>query len=198
MDSILSTIVFIIPGFMMYFWIQMMGVTPVVKHSVPEFGAVVTLAWAPVVTLTLTIMNLFHTPITTVESLYSAAESLSFLFEFTAVSLVTSFILSLLYVKFIYPVQQLVVNKIRTSIGKTELSMSPSVWEEVFFKNDITVVGIAKIGTDTPDIYGCIDKVSRPFEPKRAIRLIYTNYVKLLVQNYNISIKKSILTLMQE
>lgn len=189
MESFLSTLVFILPGFMMYFWVQMMGVNPVVKHTVPEFGAMAALGWIPVVAFTLAIINLYRkVAVTTISDLYGAAESLSFLLEFTIISVLTSFTLSFFYVKFIYPAQQFLVNKIRSLVGKTDLSMSPTVWEEVFFKNDISVVGIGKVGTEKPDIFGCIDRVSRPFEAKRAMRLIYSDYVKKLIVDYQIQV----------
>ncbi|WP_269082435.1 hypothetical protein [Aneurinibacillus tyrosinisolvens] len=40
MDAFISTVVFIVSGFLAYFWLQSLGVNPVVKHTVPEFTAI--------------------------------------------------------------------------------------------------------------------------------------------------------------
>ncbi|MCW3791481.1 hypothetical protein OM416_07810 [Paenibacillus sp. LS1] len=190
MENILSTIVFILPGFMMYFWVQMMGINPVVKHTVPEFTAMAAIAWIPVSVLTIVLMNLFASPVYTIEALYEKSKNLYYLVRFTGISVVVSFILSLLYAKFGYSSQVWIINKIRISVKKTELSKSPSVWEEVFFSNDTLVVGISKYGNSSPEVYGCIDRVSRPFESKRAMRLIYMDYVQKIVERYEVPVKE--------
>lgn len=58
MDSLLGTIVFILPGFLAYFWLQSFGITPVTKHSSGELTAISALLWLPVSFVTLLIYNL--------------------------------------------------------------------------------------------------------------------------------------------
>ena len=57
LDSFIGTIVFLLPGFLMYFWIQSFGINPVVKHSATEMGAISALLWLPVSLLTIIIYN---------------------------------------------------------------------------------------------------------------------------------------------
>lgn len=188
MESLVSTLVFVLPGFMLYFWIQMMGINPVVKHSVAEFGALSALAWFPVIAISLGIMRVFHEPITTLEGIKEASGNISFLLEFILVNVVVSFLVGIIYVRLVYTGQQWIVNKVRKSIGKAELSKSTSVWEEVFLVNSSAIVGTGKFGSDKPDVYGCAVKVSRPFEAKRAFKLIYIEYVTMLIDKYNIPV----------
>lgn len=190
MENLLSTVVFILPGFMMYFWVQMMGVNPVVKHTVPEFGAIAALAWFPVVTTSLAIMNIYQGAVSTIEELYEASGNLRFLLEFMGISVFTSYILSGFYVKIGYPVQQWAVNLIRKSTGKAVLDKSPSVWEEIFMVNKPGVIGVAKLGAEKPDFCGSILNVSRPFESKRGFGLVYIDYVSMLIRKYEIPIIK--------
>ncbi|RXZ84165.1 hypothetical protein EBB07_03530 [Paenibacillaceae bacterium] len=190
MENLISTIIFILPGFMMYFWVQMMGVNPVVKHTTIEFGALSALAWFPVAFASLGIMSLYHDPIVSLDEIKNAANSIRFLVEFTAISIVTSFLISVLYVTIIYPVQRYSINKIRISIKKTPLSKSASVWEEVFFNDKPLIVGVSKFGSSEPDVFGNIEKVARPFEPKRTFKLIYMEYVELIIKKYNVPVKE--------
>jgi hypothetical protein len=186
-ENLISTIVFVLPGFMLYFWVQMMGVNPVVKHTVAEFAALAALAWFPVIATSLWIMSLYDLGILNLDDLISESRNLRFIAEFLGISLIVSFILGVIYVRFLYPFQLWITNKVRVSIKKIPLSNSPSVWEEVFFK-EVKVVGFAKFGSNKPDIVGNILNVARPFEPKRGFRLIYMDHVKLIIEKYDIPI----------
>ncbi|WP_058301774.1 hypothetical protein [Gorillibacterium timonense] len=191
MDNLLSTIIFVLPGFMMYFWIQMMGVTPVVKHSTIEFGALSALAWFPVVFSSLGIMNTYlQKPIMTIQGVNAASSDLSFLLQFMAISVATSFFLSAIYVKFGYPLQLNVINAVRNIIGKAKLNKSPSVWEEVFNVNAPAVVGITKIGLNEPEMVGSLINFSRPFETRKAIKLEYVQYVTMVVKKYEVPVSE--------
>lgn len=188
MENLLSTLVFILPGFMLYFWIQMIGINPVVKHTTIEFGALAALAWIPVIFITLKIMSLF-TPITwTLDGINDSANSLIFICFFLLLSLIVSFLIACIYAWLLYPVQMWVVNLVRNLVGKAKLSNSASVWEEVFLQDDTQIVGVSKIGSINPDIIGCIEKVSRPFEPKRSLKLIYLDHCKMIVEEYKVPI----------
>jgi hypothetical protein len=190
MENLISTIIFVLPGFMMYFWVQMLGINPVVKHSTIEFGALSALAWFPVVAASLGVMSLYREPVTTLDGIKAASSNVSFLLEFMAISVVVSFIISVIYVIIGYPIQQWAINKVRVLIGKAKLSKSPSVWEEVFLANSPIIVGIGKIGAEKPDVYGCAVRVARPFEAKRAFKLIYVDYVTRLIDKYKIPVSE--------
>ncbi len=190
MDNLISTIIFILPGFMLYFWIQMMGVNPVVKHTTIEFGALSALAWFPVVLSTIGIMNLYSTPLKSLNDIKEASMDIIFLVQFSAISLLVSFVLSIIYVTAVFPAQMFVINMIRKMIGKTGLSRSPSVWEEVFFQYNTQVVGVCKIGSTNPDVIGYIEKVARPFEAKRSFKLVQMDYCRMIVENNQIPIKE--------
>ncbi|AQZ47419.1 hypothetical protein B5S25_13365 [Paenibacillus larvae subsp. pulvifaciens] len=60
MENFISTLVFILPGFLMYFWIQSFGINPVMKHNPGEMGAISALLWFPVSLLTVLTYNLLE------------------------------------------------------------------------------------------------------------------------------------------
>jgi hypothetical protein len=183
MDNFISTLVFILPGILMYFWIQAFGINPVVKHSPTEMGAVAALLWLPVSITTIIIYNLIGNlydsqSIWTIDELKDKAGNLSFLAWFIFLSLPISFILSVIYVKLIYPVQRRSINAIRKIAGFAELSDTSTVWEKFFIQvdtkrnNGALPLRIYKI--DKPEetcLIGVMSHASRPFETERAIVL---------------------------
>lgn len=176
METLISTIVFILPGFMVYFWLQAMGVTPVVKHNTIEFGALSALAWFPVTFLVILCMNLFITPVWTLDVLKQQSNNISFLIVFAFLSFIFSFGISYIFAKWGYNCWLKIVNKIRVKLKKAALSESTSVWEEVFHGHIDQLVGIGKIGENEPYIVGAIEKVSRVFEPDKNFLLTFTDY----------------------
>lgn len=57
MADFLSTFIFILPGIMAYFWLQVFGLTPSVKHTAPEISGIAALLWLPVSFTTLLVLN---------------------------------------------------------------------------------------------------------------------------------------------
>jgi hypothetical protein len=136
-DSFLGTLVFLLPGLMLYFWLQSFGINLVVKHSAAEFTAVSVLLWFPVSLTALLLFNLILkvsnvlsnlNPIWTTEELKSASGSFIFLILFLGSSLIISFLFGVIWAKWIH--QQLfmrLINWIRNSRGVAPLSKNPSV-----------------------------------------------------------------------
>jgi len=176
METFISTIVFILPGFMVYFWLQIMGITPVVKHNMIEFGALSALAWFPVTIMGILFTNLFFPAMWTLQELKVQSNKFSFLIIFILFSVVISFALSFTLAKWGYFYWLKLVNKIRVKLKKAAFSESTSVWEEVFHQYEEQLVGIGKIGEDQPYIVGAIQKASRVFEPDKNFLLTHTDY----------------------
>jgi hypothetical protein len=179
MDNFLGTLVFLLPGVLAYFWLQAFGISPVTKHTPTEFAAVAALLWLPVSVLTIGLYNSViklailaaqSQPIWTMNDLKNASGSFVFLTVFLMLSIIVSFILSWLWAKWGYNIQQIIVNKVRKSRGLADFSENTTVWDEVFSKNEPQVVEIGKIGSE-PGVIGCIRKASRPFEPERNLML---------------------------
>lgn len=182
MENFISTIVFLLPGFLMYFWVQSFGVNPVVKHSATEMGAISALLWLPVSLITLWLYNVIGSiygvvEVWTLTSVKANSGRLEFLGWFIALSIPVSFAMSFVYIRFLYPLQKRIINLVRKSSGMAILSDTPSVWEEFFIRIDkrrdrgIIPVKIYKL--DKPEAYsaGVIEKASRPFEPERSLVL---------------------------
>ncbi|RVT67690.1 DUF6338 family protein [Niallia taxi] len=199
MDTFLGTLVFLLPGLMLYFWLQSFGINPVVKHNPAEFSAVAVLLWFPVSLSAILVFNLFVTvanaissfePIWTTEGLKTASGDFLFLILFLGSSLVISFLFGLVWAKWIH--QQLfmrIINKVRKSRGIAPLSRTPSVWDEVFLNNDVQVVEIGKIDKSSePGYIGEIKKASRTFEPERNIYLNEIQFFTELVEKHSIPV----------
>lgn len=201
MDSFLGTLVFLLPGLMLYFWLQSFGINPVVRHNPAEFTAVSVLLWFPVSLTAILVFNLVVkissllnklNPIWNTEELKTASGSFSFLIIFLGSSLLISFLFGLIWAKWIH--QQLymkVINKVREWRGVAPLSKSPSVWDEVFLNNDSQVVEIGKIDkmdSEGHGFIGEIKKASRTFEPERNILLNEIDFFTTLVKKHQIPI----------
>lgn len=192
MDNFLGTLVFLLPGLMLYFWLQSFGINPVVRHNPAEFTAVAVLLWFPVSLTSLLSFNLMVNlsemltdldPIWSTDDLKVASGSFIFLLIFLGSSLVISFLFGVIWSKWIH--QQIfmrLINGIRKWRGVAALSKSTSVWDEIFLYNDAQVVEIGKIDSNEEKLIGGIKKVSRTFEPERNIVLndieFFTDLVK--------------------
>ncbi|CAM4053461.1 hypothetical protein L1N85_19865 [Paenibacillus alkaliterrae] len=193
MESFIGTIVFILPGFIMYFWIQTFGINSVIKHTPLEMGTISALLWLPVSASTLGLYNLFgtlgsQTAIWTLEGLKEKSSSIIFLTIFIVLSIFVSFPLSFFYVKLIFPYQRNLINKIRSNRGVASYSDMPSVWDEVFGKDEVQIVSISKIDKQTECIIGEIQKAPRPFEPEKAFYLRHVELFTKLVTDHKIPV----------
>ncbi|ETT55409.1 hypothetical protein C162_03097 [Paenibacillus sp. FSL R7-269] len=197
MDNLLGTIVFILPGFLMYFWLQSFGINPVVKHTPGEFTAIAALLWLPASFTTLLLYNSVillsklignADVIWSIQKLKDKSGSLTFLLVFLALSTLVSFVLSLFWAKWLYPIQMKLVNKIRNWRGAASFSKNPSVWDEVFTNNDSQVVEIGRIDKNGMTIIGCVNKASRTFEPERHISIDDVDFFTKLVEDHKISV----------
>ncbi|URJ45181.1 hypothetical protein MF628_004966 [Paenibacillus polymyxa] len=195
MENFIGSIVFILPGFLMYFWIQSFGVNPVVKHTPGEFTAVAALLWLPTSFLTLCIYNGI-TGIVGAETIWSLnalknhANSIFFLVIFLALGVMVSFVMSAVWTKWIHTKQMKVINRVRKWRGLAGFSDNASVWDEVFIKNDSLVVEIGKMNKEGESIIGCINKASRTFEPERYLSLNDIKFFTDLVVRHRIPVSQ--------
>ncbi|MEK4881418.1 MULTISPECIES: DUF6338 family protein [Paenibacillus] len=199
MDNLLGTIVFILPGFLMYFWLQSFGINPVVKHSPGEFTAISALLWLPASFATLLLYNgivsiskvISNTDVIwSIQQLKDKSSSLTFLLVFLILSAIVSFVISVIWAKWLHPIQAKLINKIRNWRGAASLSKNPSVWDEVFTNNDAQVVEIGRLDKAGITIIGCINKASRTFEPERHLNLDDVDFFTDLVKRHDISVDK--------
>lgn len=209
MDSFLGTIVFIIPGLLLYFWLQSFGIKSVVKHTTAEFTAIVAILWLPVSLITLLLYNLvikfgklasdlipIHfipdlTPIHSITDLKAASDSFIFLGFFILLSIIVSFLFGVVWSKWLHKRFMNRINDIRKRRGSAPFSKSPSVWDEVFGKDIAQVVELGKIDKQdsTSCFIGRIANVSRHLEPERNIHLADVAYYTELVEKYKIPVK---------
>ncbi|WP_213397296.1 DUF6338 family protein [Virgibacillus pantothenticus] len=198
MTNFLATVVFVLPGFLLYFWIQLFGVNPVVRHNTIQVTAISALLWLPVSVIVISILNgvsiLFNfeaRTISTLKDLEDTSGNLYYLTTFLLLSVLVSFIIAALWSKYIYSAFHLrLVNKVRKWRNAAEYSETPSVWEEVFLKNEAQVVEVGKIGDSHVEV-GEIKKASRTFEPDRNLYLSDQKYYKDLIKKYDIPVSST-------
>lgn len=200
----------------MYFWIQSLGLNPVVKHSVPELAAIAALMWLPVSIVTIAIYNWMggiysSKPIWTLTELKDQSDNIMFLAWFLLISVPVSFLISFLYARMVFPFQIKLVNKSRKKLGLANYGAMTSVWEEFFVKLDKTkkddsqVVRVYKLENPKveldpngkkiiqrePGIVGIIKNASRPFETERALVLERCDELKRSDEYYVFEVTKT-------
>ncbi|MEK3787546.1 DUF6338 family protein [Paenibacillus sp. FSL K6-1230] len=197
MENFIGAIVFILPGFLLYFWIQSFGINPVVKHTPGEFTAVAALLWLPTSFVTLLIYNgvIFLSRyfgkmdfVWSLDLLKRESNNIVFLAVFLVLSVVVSFTMGWIWATKIYKHHLTLINKIREKRGIAPFSETPSVWDEVFGKNDSQVVEIGKINKEEKPIIGNIVKASRTFEPERYLSLKDVDFFTKLVEEHTIPV----------
>lgn len=194
MTEFLSTFVFLLPGIMAYFWLQVFGVNPSVKHTPPEFTGIAALLWLPVSFVTLLVLNIWGIVINnkyfsvdivwSLKALNDATSDIRYLVLFLLVSFFVSFFICWLWTLWGYELIRVMINKVRETRKIAPLSSSSSVWEEFFIKINKEDKGledssIAKEAVyivykiDKPDefVIGSMTKVSRPLEVDKALVL---------------------------
>lgn len=200
MDSFLGTLVFLLPGLMMYFWLQSFGINPVVKHSVAEFSAISAMLWFPVSVSTLAIYNILieykliwfsSKKIQMLPQLMEISNEIPFLIVYLGISLFLSFIFSSIWAKWGHEhIYLLLINFVRKWRKAAPYSLNPSVWDEAFLGNDSQIVAISKLDDkDKSLMIGEIAKVSRPFEPGRDLLLRHTVYWEKIMAEFTVDIK---------
>lgn len=199
MENFIGSIVFILPGFLMYFWIQSFGVNPVVKHTPGEFTAIAALLWLPTSFVTLLLYNgviyasrFFQKAdiVWSLDALKLKSNDIWFLVLFLLLSVVVSFVMSWLWAVKIYPIHLKIINKVRAKRGAADFSKNPSVWDEIFTNSDSQVVEIGKINKEGDPIVGCIRKASRTFEPERYLNLDDIEFFTELVKNNTVAVSQ--------
>lgn len=192
MGEFLSTFVFILPGIMAYFWLQVFGLNPSVKHTAPELSGIAALLWLPVSFITLLALNLWGefiktgifsvNQVWTVEALNIATSDIKYLVLFLLASFLVSFLICWLWCLWGHELLRKSINQVRKTRKIAPLSSSSTVWEEFFIRiNEVpqkennngkeAVYIIYKI--DNPDdfIAGSMTKTSRPIEADKALVL---------------------------
>ncbi|WP_315793176.1 DUF6338 family protein [Paenibacillus sp. BIC5C1] len=199
MENFIGTVVFILPGFLMYFWIQSFGVNPVVKHTAGEFTAIAALLWLPTSFVTLLLYNggiyvsrFFGNAdiVWSLKDLSSKSDNILFLVVFMILSVVVSYGMSWIWAVKVYDKYIKFINKVRKKRNVAPFSMNPSVWDEIFLKDDSQVVEIGKLNSDGEPIIGCISKASRTFEPERYLNLEDIEFFTDLVKNRQVAVSQ--------
>jgi hypothetical protein len=206
MADFISTFVFILPGIMAYFWLQLFGLNPSVKHTATEISGIAALLWLPVSFATLLILNgwsLLNTKIFSVQTVWtinelnSATAEIKYLILFLIVSFIVSFLLCWMWGLLGYKFVRFMINKIRKSRGIANLSQSSSVWEEFFVnlekgkKEKEAVYIVYKIDKPECFVAGSMTKASRPLEADKSLVLEKTDEWTVSVQeHYDFNVKR--------
>lgn len=211
MDNFLSVIIFVFPGLITFYWIQLFGFTPVTKFQGTEILAIAFLLWIPInffVVLIYDILSLiFRTsmyplliiikhnqvpvdipPIIKISDMVSLANNFIFILFYVTLSLLISYQIAKQVNGDLYRKILDKINEIRIKNNKAPFSMNSTVWDEAFAGNDEQIIGILKIGSPDDEVIGVIKNVSRPLEPEHDIVLQNTFFWESVMNSYNVSV----------
>ncbi len=217
LEGFLSTFVFILPGIMAYFWLQVFGLNPTIKHTAPELSGISALLWLPVSFSTLLLLNLWSNinkidyfivdNVKTITDLNKATSDIRYIALFLLVSLVVSYYICWFWCLWGNEFLRSRINNVRKSRGIALLSSSASVWEEFFIKinNDNAkeekecenvqskkaVLIVYKIDKPEEFVAGSMTKASRPFELDKSLVLEDTQeWVDSINNDYDYDVKR--------
>lgn len=198
MESFIGTIIFVLPGFLLYFWIQTFGVNPVIKHTPIEFTTIAALLWIPVSVVTLLLHNLLFyaldwanriNQVWSIDDMVKAAQKPEFLLWFLVLSILVSFVFGVVWAMYGMHKLRKLINYVRTKKGLADLSENTSVWDELFLKKEPQIVEIGKIDKPESGLMGELGKVSRTFEPER-VSLNHVEYVTQILKKKKVPVDK--------
>lgn len=190
MKSLISLIIFTLPGLLAYFWINSFGLTPTTKREKSEIVAISALLWIPTVTIILVVYqcmaslsHIVHAPFDVwiikkdwtilsnkITDINKLTNNIWFLLYYVLSSLVVSFLLAIIIFVKVYPLLLENVNKVRGRRGIAPLSNQSTVWNQTFLNNKGQIVEYRK-GDGTVNLIGCLVNVPRAHEPDKGIVL---------------------------
>jgi hypothetical protein len=217
LEGFLSTFVFILPGIMAYFWLQVFGLNPTIKHTAPELSGISALLWLPVSFTTLLLLNLWSNinkidyfmvdNVKTITDLNKATSDIRYIALFLLVSLVVSYFICWVWCLWGNEFLRSRINNVRKSRGIALLSSSASVWEEFFIKinsdnakeekesenvqSKKAVLIVYKIDKPEEFVAGSMTKASRPFELDKSLVLEDTQeWIDSINNDYDYDVKR--------
>ncbi|KAB2419288.1 MULTISPECIES: hypothetical protein [Bacillus] len=203
MEQFISIIIFSLPGLLAYFWLQLFGLNPTVKHTPTEMIGLSALLWVPITGLTIISYNvfvyIFNIPvmnITSVEDIRILSNQLLFLMFFVFLSTIFSFLIAYVWGRSLYKLVLNLVNKVRVQRKTSMLSEDTSVWDSFFFtleqeEEQPMIVEMYKIDKKEEKIYGAVIRMSRPFETERSLVLDQSKQWEESHKYYQYPVKRS-------
>ncbi|MBG9537717.1 hypothetical protein ABE42_32050 [Bacillus thuringiensis] len=203
MEQFISIIVFSLPGLLAYFWLQLFGLNPTVKHTPTEMIGLVALLWVPITGLTLVTYNLivfiFSLPkiyITNLNEISALSMNLSFLLYYVVLSVFYSFVIAYAWGRYFHTGVLKVVNKVRVQRKVSVLAEETSVWDSFFIslekeEEQALIVEMYKIDKPDERIYGAVIRMSRPYETERSLVLDQTEQWKKSHEYYQYPVIRS-------
>ncbi|PEJ69445.1 hypothetical protein [Bacillus wiedmannii] len=203
MEQFISIIIFSLPGLLAYFWLQLFGLNPTVKHTPTEMVGLSALLWVPITGLTIISYNvfvyIFNIPvmnITSVEDIRILSNQLLFLLFFVILSAIFSFLTAYVWGRNLYKLVLNLVNKVRVRRKTSMLSEDTSVWDSFFFtleqdEEKPMIVEMYKIDKKEEKIYGAVIRMSRPFETERSLVLDQSKQWEESHKYYQYPVKRS-------
>ncbi|MDP1421689.1 hypothetical protein Q8G35_25815 [Peribacillus simplex] len=203
MDSFLSLIIFIFPGLIAFFWIQLFGFTPAVRYQGTEMLAISAILWIPINIVVLliyyfiTVMykyNVYYPidmpNIKNFSDLNRLSTNFVFILYYVIASVFTSYFLARAISGKFFDVMLEKVNTIRIKNNKAALSRDASVWDTVFSKDVAQVVKIINLEDKNMFDIGEIKNVSRTYETEKNIVLQRMTLWREIDEKYDLDVSE--------
>lgn len=203
MEQFISIIIFSLPGLLAYFWLQLFGLNPTVKHTPTEMVGLVALLGVPTTGLTIITYNLgvyvLSIPtiyLTDIKEVSALSTNLLFLMSYVLLSTLFSFLVAFMWGRYLYKLVLKLVNSVRKKRKTSRLSEDTSVWDTFFFRLEKAeekelIVEMYKIDKPDKKTYGAVIRMSRPFETERSLILDESEEWKEAHEYYKYPVKKS-------
>ncbi|MBX9971142.1 hypothetical protein H7K06_26845 [Priestia aryabhattai] len=210
MKSLISVIIFTLPGLLAYFWINLFGLTPTTKRESSEVVAISALLWIPIVAIILfmyqimaliTHLSIAQPPFdiifikkdwtllsNKITDLNKLSENIWFLLFYIFSSIIISFLVAKFIMQKGYKFMLEQVNKVREENGIAPLSEKTTVWNEMFLNNKGQVVEFSKGESSEAGIVGSLVKVPRAHEPDKGIVLEAVDHWTKVMEYYHVDI----------
>ncbi|MCI0767878.1 hypothetical protein [Bacillus sp. TL12] len=203
MEQFISIIIFSLPGLLAYFWLQLFGLNPTVKHTPTEMVGLVALLWVPTTGLTIITYNLavylLSIPtiyLTDIKEISTLSTNLLFLMSYVLLSTCFSFLVAFMWGSYLYKLVLKLVNRVRKQRKTSRLSEDTSVWDTFFFRLEkaeerALIVEMYKIDKPDEKTYGAVIRMSRPFETERSLILDESEEWKESHEYYKYPVKRT-------
>ncbi|WP_046179245.1 hypothetical protein [Domibacillus tundrae] len=212
MDSLISLIIFTLPGLLAYFWINLFGLTPTTKRDSSEVVALSALLWIPIVSIVLFIYQIlawvsnweiidpsFDVPIVKqdwmlmggkIADINKLSDNIWFLLYYVVSSIITSFYVARWVSNKGYKFLMDKVNMVREENGIAPFSSKTTVWNEMFLGNAGQIVEYCKVEDVNFSLIGSLVNVPRAHEVEKGIVLDGVAHWTRVMEYYNVPVDK--------
>jgi hypothetical protein len=178
LQAIIGTILFIIPGYLTQYWTNILEhLETENKRGTLENTTEILIFALPTVSISLYLSKLLLSlKLTGLNDVSGIADNFKSLVTYLFLSIIISLVVAYCWVKFIKKISLFVINDHRKKENHATLSPQ-ATWEEAVSLQNNRIAKLYKIGDESKAEWGVLSTASRPFDGRREIILLGTEYI---------------------